>query len=332
MNRLTKLRFSAVLLINDVFSLFCLMGKISPVTAAGFVSGIIFQMILSLPLALSVRNGKCTENCGKPVKIFFVAYLILWCGMLFSMLWNTSEVIYIPYENSGIWGRLAVSASVGLVCLYMTSAGMKTLLRSSLIVSAAGALCILIVVISALFKCDFNNLKYAHSDNFPHEFIRGISLSGSLGSFVLLLGNTNGDAVINSIVYFSAKAVVSVIILMTAVLVSGGIMEIIDFPVVISAQLSQPFPSQRIDSLFLIIFSVFGVFSSALQSALAVYLVGTISERKKYVSVIILSLSIMSAFMMRGEVYSGAYIAAAVLSVLIIPCFSGNKLKRSVSK
>ena len=322
MNKLTKTRFSAVLLISDVFALFCLMGNISVMTVWGFIGGTALQMILAFPLAFSVRKGKSIEKCGKPVQIFFIIYLILWGGMIFSMLWNTSEVIYIPYENSGTWGKFTVSAALGIVCLYMTAAGMKTLLRSSLIAAAAGGVCIVIVAVSALTDSNFGNLKLSHSENFLNEFSKGIALSGSLGSFVLLLGNTEGDAVINSMIYFCAKALITAVILITSILLTGGIMEITDFPAVMSAHLSQPFPSQRIDSLFLIIFSVFGAFSAALQLALAVYLVKTISDAEKYISMIILSLSIASAFIFQGNSFQGIIPAICILSALVIPLFS----------
>ncbi|MBR6386269.1 MAG: hypothetical protein IKS03_09165 [Ruminococcus sp.] len=272
MNKLTKFRFASVILISDIFVLFCLKGNISAITAGGFLSGILIQAIISVPFALWIKKGKSIENCGNFVKIIFMIYFLLWATAIFSMFWDTSEVIYIPSQNSGIFGKISVLSAIGLVCAYMTSAGMKTLLRSSVIVAGMGAVCILIVMTSALLKSDFENIKIIRSEKFPNEFARGLILSGNLGSFAVLLGNAKGNAVTNSLIYFSAKIIITFIILMTAVLLSGGIMEITDFPVVMSAQLSQPFPSQRIDSLFLMIFSIFGVFSIALQTCLARYL------------------------------------------------------------
>ena len=42
-------------------------------------------------------------------------------------------------------------------------------------------------------------------------------------------------------------------------------MSVSDFPVITAAQLSQPFDAQRIDSLFLVVFAVFAVYSVTLQ-------------------------------------------------------------------
>ena len=82
-------------------------------------------------------------------------------------------------------------------------------------------------------------------------------------------------------------------------LVTGGIMEIADFPAVRAAQLTQPFPSQRIDSLFLIVFAVYAVFSIAVQSAAGACLAGKLFPSfRRFRCLTVLALMIGAAFLL----------------------------------
>ena len=50
MNRITKFQLVSLLLIGDVFALFCISGGISAITAAGFAAGSILQLVTAMPL------------------------------------------------------------------------------------------------------------------------------------------------------------------------------------------------------------------------------------------------------------------------------------------
>ncbi|MDE6797144.1 MAG: GtrA family protein [Ruminococcus sp.] len=80
------------------------------------------------------------------------------------MLWQASDVIYIPYENSnGIWGKLLIAGMIAIVCLYASSTGIKAVSRSAVIAVGAGIVSLLVVVISWIFAVTFaffTNKKY----------------------------------------------------------------------------------------------------------------------------------------------------------------------------
>ena len=79
-------------------------------------------------------------------------------------------------------------------------------------------------------------------------------------------------------------------------------MSITDFPVVMAAQLSQPFSSQRIDSLFLLAFSVSGVFTAALQTnAAAGLLKKAFPEFRKLRNLAIIAAMIVTAMLFGGR-------------------------------
>lgn len=261
MNSISKYQLISLLLITDMFSLFCLGGGISLLTAGGFIAACGLQLLLALPIVL--KKGELP----KWAKILYLIYAVFCGGTLFAALWRTSRVIYIPYESSGgLWGRLMTAGLIALVGLYSSSTGIRAIARAGVIAAAVGIFCLGIDLISALFNGDWSNISRAESSGgFWEQILRGFALSGGLGSFAVLMPFVRDRRVSTAVGYFAAKAAMSVVILLTAVLVSGGIMDITDFPVITAAQLSQPFSVQRIDSLFMVVFAIFAVFAVTLQ-------------------------------------------------------------------
>ena len=270
MNRITAGQLCAMGLIGEVFVLFCTEGKISCLTAAGYSIGSGILLAAGVPLAEFYRRG---GRLCRTVQVLLLLMLIIWGGMLLSMQWKTSRAIYIPYENAGgIAGKLLVSGLIGLVCLYISSAGIKALGRAAVIAAAVGTLCLLAAAAGAVKSQEWERLTCGRGASLGGEVLRGLKASGGIAAFAVLLGMQRGGYIRSTAVYFSAKAALSAAVLISALLVTGGIMQLTDFPVVTAAQLSQPFPSQRIDALFLIVFTVYAVFAVAVQAAAASYL------------------------------------------------------------
>lgn len=226
MTKITKNQLAAMLLITDTFALFCFRGQISYITVIGFLCGIVIQFIMSLPLVKLYSSGGTIENSGKIVQSIYLIYLLLWGGVLFSMLWNASDVIYIPYENSnGIWGKLLVAGMIALICLYSSSTGLKAVSRSAVIAAAAGVISLLIVAVSAVFRSDWNNILTTKTpDSFMTEIARGFFLSGGLGSFAVFLSYAKGTPEKYNILFFR-KIILTVTVTISSILVAGGIMK-----------------------------------------------------------------------------------------------------------
>lgn len=323
MNKVTASQFSAMLLLSDAFALFGFTGRMSLFTVGAFSFGIIIQFMLVM---LLIRCGR-TE--GKAVKWFYMLYFVFWGGVLFNMQWRTSEAIYIPYESSnGIWGKLLISGLIALACLYISSEGIKAVSRASLIAGAVGAVYLLIVAVSAARNADIENLTRAESNmSFRNEFIRSIAMSGGLGGLSVLAGITKGSPYKAVEKYFIAKAVMTLLIMLTVILAVGGIMKITDFPTVTAAQVSQPFSAQRIDSLFLIVFVICGVFSIGVQVSASAYLLRELYPAfKHYSSSITLAVMLLTAFLIsKTDIYGTFTAAAVILALLIVPVFTAIK-------
>lgn len=332
MNKITQGQFVSLMLINDVFALFCLTGGISLWTAAGFAAGIILQFIFAIPLIRIYGRGRNIEDCGKIAEAAALIGVVLWGGLLFSMLWSTGEIISVPFEGLGNWGRLIMAAIIGAVCVYLSSSGIKAVARSGAIAAALGALCLTVVAVSAVIDSDMKNLTIQPQDGFLNEMVKGIAIGGGMNAFTVLLGYTKGRTIQTAAVYTAVKLIVMFVMIAVGVLVSGGIMDITDFPIVTAAQLTQPFSSQRIDSLFLIIFTVFAVYSTAVQGAAADYLLDCVFPKfKKYRCTAMLGAMAVFGLLFQGKTHYGIFFAVLGTAVPVIAavCWRIRKAVRS---
>lgn len=323
MNRLSGGQFASLLLITDAFTLLCLMGNVSVITAAGLLTGVIVQFLLALPAVYFYKNGGTLKSSPKPFAWFYLIYILLWGGLLFVMLWNAAEAISIPADNVPfIPEKLLIAGLIAVTCLYASSPGEKALSRAAVIAAALGAVCIVLVIVSAVPEIKTEYLMdITYADGFFSELSRGFVLSGGLGSYIVLLGFTKGSGVRYTIGYFAGKAVLYTAVPLAVSAVAGGIMKIADFPVITAAELSQPFSSQRIDSLFLIIFVIMAVFAISVQTVTASYMLSEIFPSfTRFRSTFALAVMIGSAFLLSGTYqYSVMYCAAVAAALIIVP-------------
>ena len=247
MNRLSGRQLAAAALVTDAFTLFCLRGGLSAVSAAGFLAGALVQFLALLPVIGCISAGGGLFSSGRIVSGAAVLLLIGWGGALFAMLWRTSGVVFIPWESHGPFGELLVGAALAGAALYVTSGGLRTLGRCAAVAAVIGGLCLLGLMLSAAVSSEVENLAIDRTaDSFPREFLRGISLSG--GSLVISsMAELTGESPKHSVGrYFAGKAILGISVILTSVLVAGGVMELAGFPVVMAAQLSQPAPAAEL--------------------------------------------------------------------------------------
>lgn len=334
MVKISNNQLIAMLLITDTFSLLCFRGQISIISVAGFIIGILIQFIMLFPLIKMYNSNNSINDSGKILQSIYLIYLLMWGGILFSMLWKTSDAIRIPYENiDSIYRKLLIAGLIAIVCLYVSSSGLKAVSRSVTIAFFAGMISLLIVTVNAMLNSDWNNLFTTKtSDSFISEISRGFFLSGGLGSFAIFMDYTKGNPIKNTIIYFISKTILTIVITTSSILITGGIMEITEFPILTASQLSQPFSVQRIDSLFLIMFSVFGVFSIAIQSiASSEILLKVFPDFKHLRTTFVLSIMIGMAFLFSGKNNSIINIFSMGIILFVLPLIIQMKNNREKS-
>ena len=315
MNRISGLQFAALLLTADLFSLCCCSGGVSLVTLWGILAGTAVQYLAALCFA--VQGGVLK----KWTQVFFLAYAVFSGGAFFVSLWRTGSAVYIPYdENHGVWGSLITAGLIALVCLYASSTGIKSAARAAVIAAALSLLCLSVDLASAVFNAEWGNVTLPADRGLLGEMIRGFGLSGGLGGMYVWLDSVRGDRSRAVTVYFGVKAAAVAAVFLTVLPVAGGIMELTDFPVITAAQLSQPFEAQRIDSLFLVVFSVLAVFSVTLQVMTGAYLLGKLIPRfQRWRSSAVIVMIIAAALIINDRELLWVRACAAVAALLIAP-------------
>ena len=323
-NTVSRGQLAAMLLIIDAFSMFCLTGDISLMTLCGLAAGIAVQFLLTVPAAAYYSSGGTLQSGGKVIEALYLVYFIIYGGMQLAMLREAAGQIYIPFDNLGsIPPSFLITGLIAVVCLYIASNGIRPLARSALIAAALGAVCTAIVCITAFSGGEAAYLtRTVHDTGFADGFVRSFTGSGVAGSLVVLLGFTDSGHLRTAAEYYLAKLVFTAAVTASAVLLAGGIMEIADYPVFTAAQLSQPFSSQRIDSLFLIIFVITAVFSAAVLTACAAHLAGDIFPKFRRFRTVSASaaMALACCFITDVSRYGTANAAATVLMLFAVPC------------
>lgn len=258
-------QLAAMLLVADGFSIFCLRGGISLLTIAALAAGGAVQLAAAAVLVtLRSRGVRLTALLTLLPVLHMTAVLIL--------TMQTAEAVSIPHSGS-IAGRVIIALSVCLTGGYAASSGIKPLARSAVIAGALGAVCVVLFSVSAAAVSIMHGtgIPAVHS---PHSFFRELlygAFSGSGAAAAAVLSEGAGSTPKRQIRLlsgcFAARLVLTAAAVISAVLAAGGIMEIAEFPVIMAAHLTQPLPSQRIDPLFMIVFSVSAVFSVSVQAA-----------------------------------------------------------------
>ena len=186
-----------MLLIPDAFLLLCIQGSLSLMTVIGIAAGAVVQAAVVIPFMLMFRGR---EELPKWAMSVVGAYVIFCGGLLMNRLRISLQALYIPYETGGeISGGVVtwlILGLVALVCIYMSSAGIKALSRASVIAIAVGALYLAILAVSAAAKSDLTNIARTwETDGFRGAFADSFLLTGGLGGAMALIGITKGEPI-----------------------------------------------------------------------------------------------------------------------------------------
>lgn len=320
MNRINKRSFTALILIADAFPLLCISGNVSAVTIAGILIGFTAQTIIALPLAGMYSCGRSLRSGGWAVMLLYLFIITAWGALLFDMLWHTSGEVFIPHEGNGVCGKLMVAAAIAAICLYIAHSGLCALSRAGAVTAAVGGVLLLVLLVCAVVQCDMQLVtEQCCSGSLVAEIYRGIALSGGSCCMPVLFGYVRGAPLHNLLRTFMLRAVFAALFLLSVLLLTAPVMGISDFPAVMAAQLSQPFTSQRIDALFMIVFSCIAVFSIAVQTVSASLIAGElIPSAKKYAPAVILLLMTAGAVILEHSDSASPVIAAVNIFALVL--------------
>lgn len=329
MNKISFGQFASLLLASDAFALICYSNKVSLVTLAGFLIAISVQFIISL--LLSKRN--IPLNNKFLLWIYFFS-AIVWGTLLFIRVWKISEAIYIPVpEIPYISSNLIISALIAVVCLYASSPGIKAVSRASVMIAGFGVFCFITIILGSFRHIDKSNLFIPDNSGISSQIISGLAIGGSSCIFPYLISQLKGKKIKSTVFYFICRALFYTAVIILTLFVAGGIMQITEFPVIRAAELCQPFSTQRIDALFIIVLVILAVTGITVQTVTASQIIGTIFPKfiRFRSTAIIIIMILLSLILGKTNIYSSAYavifMISPVFTAILVLLKKGDKHK-----
>ena len=329
MNKISFGQFASLMLASDAFALICYSNKVSLVTLAGFLIAISVQFIISL--LLSKRN--IPLNNKFLLWIYFFS-AIVWGTLLFIRVWKISEAIYIPVpEIPYISSNLIISALIAVVCLYASSPGIKAVSRASVMIAGFGVFCFITIILGSFKNIDTSNLFIPDNSGISGQIISGFAIGGSFCILPFLISQLNASRIKSTVFYFICRALFYTAVIILTLFVAGGIMQITEFPVIRAAELCQPFSTQRIDALFIIVLVILAVMGISVQTVTASQIIETIFPKfiRFRSTAIIIIMILLSLILGKTNIYSSAYavifMISPVFTAILVLLKKGDKQK-----
>lgn len=325
MNKISFGQFASILLVSDAFALICYSKSLSFLTLICFLIAVAVQFLIAIQLS--------KYNIPKDNRLLLWVYLIsaiLWGTLLFIRVWQISETIYIPVPDIPL-RKLLISVLIAIVCVYSSSPGIKALSRASVITAGFGVWCIIFIIFGSLNIIKVENIFIQDTSDVFSQIILGFSIGGSFCILPYLSSQLKDNKSKSISIYFAIKSLFYILVIILSLMTAGGIMEITEFPIIFSAQLCQPFSSQRIDALFITVLVIFAVMGITVQTVTASQIIETIFPkcRKFKSTMIIIIMLIMALILGKTDIYSIFYaIIFLIPSILtLILLFSKRGVK-----
>lgn len=332
MNKISCSQLTTALLLSSAFMLMCLSTPVGIEYMAGTAISFAIQFLLCIPIIILYRKGfSLSAYCSDRhyfIPCLFVLYFILRGGMSFILVWNGSEELSLPFS-----APLITAVLIGIVCFYAASLGLSAFVRASTIVSGILAVTIVVLLIGAIKRIDVMELSQSTDITVAGSIIQNLSLADTLPVFFVLMNFTNNSKPYKTLMFLPTGFVLWEIVLFLCITVLGSLLSTAKYPFFLLTSVSQPFSSQRADSLYLILFVLLCILRITLFTVLAAHLLGMVFPKLKFRSVITLLLMIGAAIVFGMISYTGNIFSIIFIFLLafLIPIIFCVRLKKHSS-
>jgi hypothetical protein len=245
---------------------------------------------------------------------------VLWGAISFVKLWDVTGSISLPVKN-----KVFAAFLIAIVCLYASRLGLKVLARSAVIVLGLLALALAVMFIGAYSKIEILNLvKNENSESIWIYALNDFCESGELVALLVLLNFTQSNHKKGVFSYLTAKLVIIEFVSFIGIGVTGHLMQLIEFPFFEIGAYTQPFSTQRADSIYTILFAFLCVINITVQIILASVLIEEIFPKYRFneitsiILMLIISVAINSTGMDLSLIWGGLIVLLSVIAPLIM--------------
>ena len=326
----------AVLLLIKIFGFVCSKSAYSTEQMTGVFISTIAQAIIVIPMLVLCNSNKINLKKDVPFGKFglaiYVIFFLLWGAFSFVRLWDVTGSISLPVKNKVFAGFL-----IALICLYASRLGLKVLARSAVIVLGLLALALAVMLIGAYSKIEILNLvKNENSKSIWNYALNDFCESGELVALLVLLNFTRSHHKKAVYSFLTAKLVIIEFVSFIGISVTGHLMQVIEFPFFEIGAYTQPFSTQRADSIYTVLFTFLCVINITVQIILASVLIEEIFPKYKFneltsiILMLIISVAINSTDMDFSLIWGGLIILLSVVAPLIM--YTRRKINAEVQK
>lgn len=329
MNKINCSQLTTALLLSSAFMLMCLSTPVGIEYMAGTAISFAIQSLLCIPIILLYKKGfSLNAYCDSGhyfIPCLFVLYFILRGGMSIILVWNGSEELSLPFS-----APLITAVLIGIVCFYAASLGLSAFVRASTIVSGILVVTIVVLLIGAVQRMDIMELSQSTEITVIGSVIQNLSLADTLPVFFVLMNFTNNRKPYKSLMFLPTGLVLWEIVLFLCITVLGSLLPTAKYPFFLLTSVSQPFSSQRADSLYLILFVLLCILRITLFTVLSAHLLGMVFPKLKFRSFLTLLLMIVAAIIFGMISYTGNIFSIISIFILsfIIPIIFCVRLKK----
>lgn len=288
MNKLRSNQIFAILLVSAAFPFLCQTTAFTVEGIFGAAIAAFVQLLLCLPMLWLYRTDFSFCDYARShffLPLCFVVYLLFRGGISFMQLQDTAQEISLPFS-----GKFLAAALIALVCLYTVSLGIQALARSSTMILGILFLAWILMGIGAIPQAEPQNLSLSPDDTIWRGFLRSMNTADELPLLFLLLDFTPQKQFRRILPIWVGKFFLCSYLSLLGMAVLGNRMTHANHPFFAVISVSQPFSTQRVDAVYLLVFVMLCVLRMTLFTVLAAHLLQICFPKLQYASTICLLL------------------------------------------
>ena len=288
MNKLRSNQLFAILLMSGAFTFLCQAAAYTLEGVLGAAIAAAVQLLLSLPILFLYHRGFSFSDYAEKHRLLpfcFVIYLLARGGVSFIRIQKITVDFAFPVS-----GKWMAAGLITLVCLYTASLGIRAMARSSTLIFWILLFSFAVMLLGALPQAKPQNLSFSPNDTIWNGFFKSMQTADELPLLFLLLDFIDKNRFRTTVQIWVGKWAVFAYLSFLGMAVLGNRMTQAKHPFFDVISISQPFSTQRADSLYFLLFVMLCVFRITLFTVLSAHLLRTAFPKLPYSGIICLLL------------------------------------------
>lgn len=273
--------------------------SISELYSAEQILGVTVFYILLFIIGILIPQNTYRKNWGeisKTTSTVFLTLFVLTGAFALLRVLKITDKVYFPVGNKWvIWVLIA------LVCFYGSIEGIKAVSESSVFVFVLLCLSLLIMVFSSRENIKLGNISFSYDWSATFLSLSShVLICGEIVALLYMLRFSEGNRKKGVCFYVLGKGIITVLVLVIGSATVGNLGSFSEYPFFSAVSLSKPFGIQRMDGLYIVLFTVLAVVTVTFYVILSADALKNIFPKLKYNELTVTAVIVATAFLMKG--------------------------------